>query len=564
MILTPPVWSTSCKDWERRIVAGESLIPFAPLFPAEAAAALAVFKSLRMVSVQGRPTVGEASRSWIFDFAAAFFGAYDSESGRRLITEFFLSVSKKNYKSGIAAFIMVTLLTRNWRDEADFLILSPTIEVAGNSFKPARAAILADEELSDIFHVQDHIRTITHREKGATLRVVAADSETVSGKIGTVVLIDEYWQFGNRANAESMLIEATGGQASRPEGGVIYLTTQSDEAPAGVFAEKLKYARGVRDGRIVDPKFLPVIYEFPAAMIESGAYKDPINWWMTNPNLGASSDPEFIAHKLKMADESGAGSVAKNEAKYLNVQIGVSQTANSWAGAEFWEASGSADLTLDEMLSRCEVVTAGVDFGGVDDWLGLSLIGRDAATGNWLHWAHAWAHPIAFERRKSEAARWHDFVADGDLTIVEKIGMEVAAVIAIIMRCEDAGLLERVGVDRYKIQGIFDGLVRAGIAADRVVAIDQGWKLVGVIATTERRLAAGTFHHGASRMMAYCVGNAKVEPKGNNITITKQVAGAAKIDPLIATFNAVSLMALNPAAQGLEPTMLFYGGRIAA
>jgi phage terminase large subunit-like protein len=46
--------------------------------------------------------------------------------------------------------------------------------------------------------------------------------------------------------------------------------------------------------------------------------------------------------------------------------------------------------------------------------------------------------------------------------------------------------------------------------------------------------------------MAWAVGNAKVEPKGNAITITKQTSGSAKIDPLMATFNAVALMAMNP------------------
>jgi phage terminase large subunit-like protein len=50
--------------------------------------------------------------------------------------------------------------------------------------------------------------------------------------------------------------------------------------------------------------------------------------------------------------------------------------------------------------------------------------------------------------------------------------------------------------------------------------------------------------------MAWAVGNAKVEPKGNAIVITKQASGTAKIDPLIAALNAVALMAINPKAAG--------------
>ena len=54
-------WTTACPDWERRILAGESLIP-PPIFTQEADAALAVFKELRLVDVLNRPTYGEVGR----------------------------------------------------------------------------------------------------------------------------------------------------------------------------------------------------------------------------------------------------------------------------------------------------------------------------------------------------------------------------------------------------------------------------------------------------------------------------------------------------------------------
>ena len=544
-------WTTACPDWERRIVARESLIPCPPLFPDEAADALEVFNALRMVDAPGSPTMGEVSKPWVSDFVSSIFGSYDPESGRRLIQEFMLLVSKKNGKSIDAAGIMLTALIRNWRQSGEFIILAPTVEIANNSFYPARDMVRADDELSALLHVQDHMRTITHRETGATLKVVAADNETVGGKKAIGVLVDELWLFGKRANAENMLREACGGLASRPEGFVIYLTTQSDSPPAGVFRQKLQYARGVRDGRIEDRKFLPVLYEFPKAMLDAGEHKLPENFYVTNPNLGASVDMEFLERELAKAEEAGPESLCGYLAKHLNVEIGLALMSDRWAGADYWEQQGTGGLSLDALLERSEVVTIGIDGGGLDDLLGLTVVGRDRQTHAWLSWSHAWAHSSVMDRRKSEAPRFADFARDGDLTLVERIGQDVEQVAEISARVYESGLLpekDGIGCDPHGIGSIVEAIVAAGVPPEMIVGVSQGWKLTGAIKTAERKLAEGALWHGGTRLMAWCAGNAKVEPRGNAVLITKQASGSAKIDPLMALFNAVALMSLNPPA----------------
>jgi phage terminase large subunit-like protein len=139
-------------------------VPCAPLFPQEAEAALAVFKSLRIVDVAGQPTFGEACDERVFDFVRAIFGAYDAKSAQRLIREFLLLISKKNAKSTLAAGIMVTALIRNWRHSAELLILAPTLTVAeqqlraggGHGPRGSRAA-------AELLHVVEHQRLIRHR-----------------------------------------------------------------------------------------------------------------------------------------------------------------------------------------------------------------------------------------------------------------------------------------------------------------------------------------------------------------------------------------------------------------
>ncbi len=544
-------WTTACPDWERRIIARESLIPLSPLFPDEAAAALEVFKALKVVDLPGQPTFGECSDQWVFDFVAAIFGACDPEIGKQLIREFLLLISKKNTKSTIAAGIMMTALIRNWRHDEELLILAPTIEVAQNSFKPAAGMVRADDELADLLHVQDHIRTITHRNNGAALKVVAADTDTVSGKKSGRVLVDELWVFGKRPGADAMLLEATGGQISREEGWVIYLSTQSDEPPAGVFKEKLDYYRDVRDGKIADRKSLGIMYEFPDAMVQAKAYLDPANFYVTNPNIGRSVSHEWLTDNLTKQLQKQDGSAQKFLAKHLNIEIGTNLRSDRWTGADFWEQQAEPGLTLDEIIKRSEVIVVGIDGGGLDDLLGLAVVGRDRVTRQWLHWCHAWAHRIVLERRKEIAPRLLDFERDGDLTMVDRPGEDVCQVADIVCRIHAASLLPEkmaIGVDAAGIGDIVDELTspERKIEMDQIIAISQGWKLNGAIKTTERKLAGGEMVHCGSPLMNWCAGNARIVQNGNAVSITKQASGTAKIDPLMATFDANSLMSLNP------------------
>jgi phage terminase large subunit-like protein len=548
-------WETSLPDWEDRIVDGRSIVPVQPLFPDVAADALDVFSALRMVDADGSPLMGDAVLPWVNELVSALFGSYDPKRKRRLITNYFLMVSKKNGKSMIAAGVMLTALILNTRASGEFIILAPTKEAADNAYKPVRDMILADEELAARFHEQKHIKTVTDRLNGATLKVVAADTATVTGKKAIGVFIDELHEFGKSAKAASMLTEATGGITSRPEGFIFYCTTQSSEPPAGVFRDKLEYARKVRDGDVVDKRFLPVIYEFPRHMIAAKAYEILDNAYITNPNWNVSVDAEVIAQKIQEATEAGEHALCDIRAKHLNIEVGLNLSSDRWAGSDFWLRQAVPRFTLTDLIARCEVATVGIDGGGLDDLLGLTVIGREKVTGKWMWWAHAWAHEIVLERRKEIAPRLLDFQKDGDLTIVALPGQDVDGVADIVCQLASANMLpavHAVGVDAAGIGAIFNELTTRGIKTDQIIAIRQGYTLNGPIKDTERKLAGGEIIHAGSAMMAWCVGNARIEDKGNAILITKQVSGKSKIDPLMSGFNAISLMSLSPAAPGAK------------
>ena len=560
-------WNLSCPGWEGRLRAGKSLVPSLPLFQAEAERGVAVFDKLRLADVPGTPYLAEAAGDWFRDIVRALFGSLDPASKERLIREIFVLVSKKNSKTTYGALLMLAALLLNQRPNAPFIMTAPVHDVAELAFSAAAGAIALDEVLSKKLHVREHLKTIVHRETGAELQIMTFDPAVLTGQKCAGVLIDELHVVAKMNKAASAIRQLRGGMLPFPEAFMAFITTQSEEAPSGVFRSELMKARAIRDGTRVGA-MLPVLYEFPKAMqAKAEAWRDPKNWHMVTPNAGRSVTVERLEEEFDVAQATSEEELRAWASQHLNVEIGLALHSDRWAGADYWEVQARSSFTLDELLNRCEVVDVGIDGGGLDDLLGLAVVGRDTKTREWVSWTHAWAHKIVLERRKSEAERFKDFAADGDLTISENIGEDVEELASLVAHTDASGKLDRIGLDPAGIGAILDALVSAKIPMkargpdgkefDRVVGISQGWKMTGAIKTAERKLAEGGLIHDGQRMMDWVVGNAKVEPRGNAVIITKQAAGTAKIDPLMALFNAVSLMSLNPAAPGRKHQFMF-------
>ncbi len=557
-------WSTACPDWRERIVAGDSLVPLAPLFPDKAKDALGVFCSLQVTDLPRKrdetwPTLGEVVDQRVIDLVAAIFGAEDPKTGRRLIRRFMLLISKKNGKSTIAAGVMLTALIINWRHNAELMILAPTIEIAGNSFAPACGMVRADPELTKLLHIIENRRTIKHRVTGAELKIIAADSDTASGKKAGMVLVEELWLFGKKPKSAAMLREALGGLAARPEGFVLYVTTHSDEPPAGVFKTELAYFRDVRDGEIEDPETLGVLYEWPEDMIEEQAFLDAANFYVTNPHLGRSVTTEYLEGELAKEQRGDGEGLQIFLAKNLNVEIGLRLRRDRWMGADYWEDATEPGLTLEQLIERCEVIVAGIDYGGADDLFGLAVAGREAGTGVWLAWAHAYARRVVLDRRKDIASVLQGFADDGDLTLTDTAQEMVDLVAERVVALRATGKMPEVGalgVDAWGMGGLLEALVAGGFEpydevtrkGGSIASVRQGVGLTGTIKTVEFKLVDGMLRHGGSRLMAWCVSNAKAELRGSNLYIAKERAGVAKIDPLIAMLNAVQMLELGPVA----------------
>lgn len=547
------MWDLSCPDWEQRIQEGRSLIPDGlPLNKAEGARAVDMFNLLCLPDVPGTPPMKTAAGEWFRDIVRTAFGCVTE--GERMIREFFVLVPKKNSKTTGGAAIMVTALLMNERPRAEFLLIAPTKAIADLSFSQAVGMIAADPEgfLQKRFQIQENIKKITNRRTKAFLQIKAFDSSVLTGVKPTGVLIDELHEIAKDAAADRILGQVRGGILPNPEGFIIYITTQSDEPPRGVFDQELKRARAIRDGKSTG-RMLPILYEFPKKFLDGARgeepWRNPEIWSMVTPNNGKSITVSRLIEDFNDAANKGEQEVYRWASQHLNIEIGLGLRSDRWTGADNWIAAADPGLMLNQILRQCDVCTVGIDGGGADDLFGMAVIGRERETRRWLLWTHAWALNSVLQVRKSEASRLKDFEADGDLTFYDIPGFDVDEIVKIILDIKAAGVLGPIGLDPAGIGAVVDALADQGIEGDEaIIGISQGYKLMGSIKTVERKLLDKSIVHGGSRLMSYCVSNAKIEARGNATMITKAASGTAKIDPLMATFNAAALMGMNPEA----------------
>jgi phage terminase large subunit-like protein len=551
----------ACPDWAEKLARGETPIADLPLDMAKAERAVGIFNKLRLPDVIGQPELREAAGEWMRDIVRAAFGSMASSAAGpevRQVGEIFILVPKKNSKTTSAAAIALTFLLLNKRRNADMLIIGPTQKISEVAFEQARGMIEADPDgfLQKRFHVQGgNIKTIRDRTTNARLMVRTFGMDVLTGVKPIFALIDEIHVLGSVPYAADVIRQIRGGMMPFPESLLVMITTQSDHPPEGVFRTELHYARGVRDGKITERvKTLPVLYEFPEAIqiSKDKAWLNPDLWPMVTPNLDRSITLDALLDGYARAKEDGTGEIIAWATQHLNVEVGLALHSNRWIGADFWQGAKDAlPVTLDAIRERCDVAVVGIDGGGADDLLGLCVTGRCRETMAWLAWFHAWAHPTVLERRKEIVPVLRDFEAAGDLTICAWPTQDFEELTQMIGALTDDGLLPAeaaIGLDPAGVAALVDELTVAGIALGQMNAIPQNYTLSKSIWGMERKLMDGTYRHGGQPMMAWVLGNARAEQKGNAVQITKQAAGKAKIDPLMAGFNAFALMARNPQA----------------
>jgi phage terminase large subunit-like protein len=444
--------------------------------------------------------------------------------GRRQYRKMFLAIPRKQGKTELAAAIILYLLLGTGKHGQQLYSASGTKEQAALTYMAASTMVRNDEKLSAVCHLYDSYKKITLERLGSYYESLSSDAPTQHGRGPSAVIFDELHVFPNRR----LFTALTSGFGGRTEPLTIMITTAGHDRHSLCY-EQWQYARDVRDGRIDDPTFLPVLYETDAELDD---WTDEVTWRKAMPALGDFCNLEFIQDECKTAQNLPA---YQNTFRQLYLNQWTEQAVR-WLSVEDW--MDCADATdLDALKGR--PCYGGLDLGVNGDMSAYVMVFPDD-DGGFDVLCHFWAPQEGKWRQElRNKDRYEIWAQQGWLTWTEGETVDHQQVEDEIVALNDIYPLRSLFADRalatQMLTRLFNhhGLPVKGISQSPLIMSEPMKKL-------EELVIARRIRHGGNPILAWNVANAVIKRLETGLTKLNKSAAAERIDGIAALLDALA------------------------
>ena len=214
--------------------------------------------------------------SWQRRIVERIYGPSD-EHGNRLARTVFILLPRGNRKTTLGAVIALRHTIGPEAVTAGQIISAASERSQARiAFDEAAEIIRLDGTLLRASRIRDTRNRIEHNRTRSVYSAISADGDAQHGKTPALVLADELHVWKGFAPWNALRT----GLSKTPNSLGVIITT-AGEKPEGACWELYSYARKVASGEVIDPSFLPVLFESdPAA-----AWDDEDEWHKVNPGL---------------------------------------------------------------------------------------------------------------------------------------------------------------------------------------------------------------------------------------------------------------------------------------
>lgn len=361
--------------------------------------------------------------------------------GRRLVRKVFATFGRKQAKTQIVAGICCFEFFMGEEPMQEIYFGATSVDQAAKVYEAIRDMIQADAELLAVSNITESKRQVVNTNNGNLMKVLSADGKRQHGSNPSVSVRDELWAWGP-TEAELSSALTTGSKGRRQPLHIAITTAGSDKET--LWGEEYDYAKKVESGEIIDPTFLPIIYEVPA----NADWTDKTLWHHALPLL------ETGHHHLEDYEEEFKAAIQRpgkqNEFRrlYLN-QCTASET--QWIPLKAWD---ECCQEIEEEIYADAPCWGGLDLGSTNDFTSFALAFKVAADKIVLKvWAYV-PKATLDERSKRDGRNYQHWVDRGWLRTTSGNTTDWDEVFDHILELKAKYDLQAIAFDRWRIKYI--------------------------------------------------------------------------------------------------------------
>lgn len=444
---------------------------------------------------------------------------YDNPHGTK---QAYLSISRKNGKSGlIAALVLTHLVGPEAKHNSQIISGARSREQAGLVFKLASKMVMQSPELMKVIKIIPSSKTLIGLPRNVEYKAIAADGTTAHGLSPVLAILDEVGQV--RGPQDDFIDAITTSQGAYDDPLLIAISTQAPN-DGDLFSIWLDDAKKSKDKSIVSH-----VYEAP----KDCDLTDELAWRAANPALGLfRSYNELKEYALKAERMPSSENAFRN--LYLNQRV---QANNPFVSRDVWQSNGG----MPESLIGKNVY-GGLDLSSVNDLTALVLVTDegDVVPYFWLP-----SEGLA-EKSKSDRVPYDIWEREGYLLTTPSKAIEYSYIAEYLRSLFDNFNIKKIAFDRYNMRFLKPYLEKAGFTndeMDRFVEMGQGFiSMSPAIRELESKLLTKKLRHGNHPVLTMCAANASIviDPAGNR-KFTKQKS-SGRIDGMVSLAMAVGVM----------------------
>lgn len=300
-------------------------------------------------------------KPWQNDLVRVLFGWKCVRTGHRRYRNVFLYVPRKNGKSQLIAAIANYLLFCDKENDAEIYIGASNRAQALTLYKMAEEMLRLNADLWSEVYPRETTKEIIANWDNSKIQAISSDALSAHGYSPSAAIIDEL-----HAQPNGSLLEALRtGMGAREQPLMFYITT-ADLDRESICNDELAYAQAVRDGKVIDPLYFPVIFETDKA----ADWTSPKTWAKANPTFPDTPSLDFLTGEVVGAKKS-----KRLEASFKRLYLNMKTSSNEgWLDMDAWRI-GSREFKEDDLSGK--LCYAGIDLSSKSDMTTLQLLFPD-------------------------------------------------------------------------------------------------------------------------------------------------------------------------------------------